>query len=378
MSAAVAYYAVLSMFPLLLILTSGLGVFLKWTNAGQDAQHYILNAIGEQLSPGLAENVRTALEQVQQHASFHGPVGFATLLIAAMAMFAQFERAFDRIWNVKSPINRTFWQTALRVLTHRLRAFIMLVSLGVAVIAVFLAGIAFEAFRAHVHERISGIVWFWWLAQMFVVVSLNAIVFALLYKFLPKMPVRWIHALRGGLFAAICWEIGRQILAAFVIGQRYSNAYGLIGSLLAIMLWAYYSFAVVFIGAEYVQLLDEESSVSSGLPSAKGNRRKSFPGEATTGLLLAYVGLFLAARHFWSYDIPPTPTSPQASAVIFSRTPDGQQWGKFLFSPLIVSLPGNYWYPNGVDLPPILETLQAAETVNIGVNIGNSKQTESR
>lgn len=360
MSAAVAYYAVLSMFPLLLILTSGLGVFLKWTNEGQDAQHYIFTAIGEQVSPALAENVQMALNQVQQQASFSGPVGFVTLLIASMALFAQFERAFDRIWNVNTPRSVTFWQTAKRVITHRLRAFLMLICLGIAIVAVFFAGLAFQAFRAFTGRHIETDVSVWWFAQILLVVVLNALVFSLLYKFLPKAKVRWIHALRGGIFAAICWEFGRQVLAAFVIGKRYS-AYGLIGSLLAIMLWAYYSFAIIFVGAEYAQLLgEEESQPTTSDKSNDAKPKKSFPGEATAMLLLAYFGLFLAARHFNAHEI--SPSQQNAPVVVFSQTSDGQQWAKLLFAPLIASLPGHYQYPDASELPDVLSKIHAQKT----------------
>lgn len=356
MSAAVAYYAVLSMFPLLLILTSGLGVFLKWTNAGQDAQHYILTAIGEQLSPALAEHVNVALQQVQQHASFSGPVGFATLFIASMAMFAQFERAFDRIWNVNAPKSKTFAQTAWRVITHRLRAFAMLISVGVAIVVVFFAGVGFKAFHAFAQQNISSSVWLWWLLETLLIVGLNALVFALLYNFLPKAPVRWTHALRSGLFAAICWELGRQVLASFVIGQHYSNAYGLIGSLLAIMLWAYYSFSVIFLGAVFAQLLGEESVTTVTDSDSRPTLKLS--SESAALLLLVYVGSFLAMRHFCAYQIPNY--RPNEAVVLFSRTADGQQWGKLIFAPLIAILPGNYDYPNGIELPEVLGQFEAS------------------
>ncbi len=356
MSAAVAYYAVVSMFPLLLILTSGLGVFLRWTNRGQDAQIYILNAISEQVSPSLAENVRIMLDQVQQHASFNGPVGFATLFFAAMAMFAHFERAFDRIWKVEAKMSPTFAQTVLRVVTHRLRAFVMLVSVGAAVIVVFFAGVGFKAVRAFGEDRIGESVWFWWSMETLLILVLNAIVFGLLYKFLPKARVRWIHAMRGGLFATICWEFGRQILATFVIGTRYSSAYGLIGSLLAIMLWAYYSFGVIFLGAIYAQLLGEENEGDKTHSSAPSPR---LPGESVALLMLLYVGSFLAMRHYCAHRIPSYQSG--RSVVIFSRTVDGQQWGKLVFAPLIAVLPGAYAYPNGVDIPEILRQLQSPE-----------------
>ncbi len=359
MSAAMAYYAVLSMFPLLLILTSGLGFFLHATHTGQDARQFILTAIAEQLSPVLADHVRVALDQVQANAGFNGPIGFVTLLIAAMAMFAQFERAFDRIWNVESNQHRTFVETIKRVATHRLRAFVMLVGVGVAIIVVFFAGMAVKAFHAYAHARITDVAWFWWSIETFLILALNATVFALLYKFLPKASVRWLHALRGGLFSAICWELGRQILATFVIGQRYTNAYGLLGSLLAIMLWAYYSFGVIFLGAEYTQLLGEESGADPSVDTENGLGKNLHWGETMMFSLLLYVATFLALRHFQSHQLPNY--HPDKHVIVFSPTRDGQQWCQLIFAPLIATLPGNYYYPSASEIPSVLQHLQTAQ-----------------
>ena len=98
------------------------------------------------------------------------------------------------------------------------------------------------------------------------VITLNALVFTLLYRVLPKVTVSWRNALQGGLVAAVIWEVGRQLLAAFVIGQRYTSAYGVIGSLLAIMLWGYYSVAVVFVGAEFIQVISAKPEAAPATP----------------------------------------------------------------------------------------------------------------
>jgi membrane protein len=85
-------------------------------------------------------------------------------------------------------------------------------------------------------------------------VSLNALLFTVIYRVLPKQSVRWRDALAGGVLVAIIWEVGQQLLAPLVIGEKYS-AYGVVGSFIAVMLWMYYASAVLFIGAEFVQIL---------------------------------------------------------------------------------------------------------------------------
>jgi membrane protein len=87
-------------------------------------------------------------------------------------------------------------------------------------------------------------------------IGVNAMLFMLMYRILPKRPVCWIDALRGGLLAAVIWELGRGLLGAVFIGMRYTSAYGAIGSFIALLLWCYYGISILFYGAEYVQVLE--------------------------------------------------------------------------------------------------------------------------
>lgn len=265
LAAAVAYYGAMSLFPLLLVLTSGLGAFLKWTNTGKDARQWVLNAVAEQLSPALSQNIEQALAHVQNYAGFGGPVGAITLLLTALAIFAQFERAFDRIWNVPAQGTTSLLSSCGQLLKYRMRAFAMLVGLGIAVVLVFASGWAFTAFQSRIAARFQTSPWVWRAMDILLQVSLNALVFAALYRLLPKRPVTWRQAWAGGLFAALVWEIGRQVLAQFIIGQRYTSAYGVIGTLLAIMIWGYYGIAVVLVGAQLVSLLVERGLLNSGV-----------------------------------------------------------------------------------------------------------------
>lgn len=261
LAAAVSYSAALSFFPLLLILTSGFGVILRSTGWGQDAQQQVLKFVSEQASPSLADRVEVALNEVQNNASFGGPVGLVSLLFAAMLIFAQFESAFDRIWNVTSKQGRGILSVVADVLWHRLRAFLMLVGVGLLMLATFVGGMALTGFLSASEEVVETPQRLWSGLQVSVTLIFNWGMFTLIYRLLPKVPVKWSEAAQGGLLASIVWEIGRQVLAALVIGNKY-GAYGVIGAFIAILLWVYYGILVIFLGAEYVQVVCEECKQS--------------------------------------------------------------------------------------------------------------------
>jgi membrane protein len=179
-----------------------------------------------------------------------------TLLLAAISIFAQFERAFDRVWNIEDPERRGVLAALRSALYERGRAFLMLLGLGLMILVIFFAGLALKGVQKQLQPWLpEATAMLWTAAQFAVSVVLNGLTFALLYRFLPKRPVRWRDALSGGMLVAVSWEIGRQVLATYLIGSKYTNAYGVIGSFLAIMLWVYYASTILLLGCEYVQVV---------------------------------------------------------------------------------------------------------------------------
>lgn len=262
MAAGVAYYGAVSFFPLLLTLISVVGLVLQFTTAGQNAETELLQTVAEHFSPALKENVATALEQVRTGAQTSGPIGLITLLFGAMAIFIQFENAFDVIWNVKPPESKGVWGAVSRVLFQRFLAFLMVMGLGVLLLVIVVVGVVMNAAAEYSSNILPGTDWLWSLGQMVLPMILNAGVFTLTYRLLPKVPVDWSEALQGGVLASIVWEIGRYILTWFLVGNQYSSAYGVIGSFIAVLLWLYYAFTVLFLGAEFIQCICESCNVN--------------------------------------------------------------------------------------------------------------------
>ena len=102
-AASMAYYAVLSFFPLLLLLIAVLGFVLQFSPGAQNAQKELLRLLAQNTSPELADHVRTSMQAIQTNAVVGGPVGLATLLVAAIGIFTQIDVAMDRIWNLRTP-----------------------------------------------------------------------------------------------------------------------------------------------------------------------------------------------------------------------------------------------------------------------------------
>ena len=263
LAAAVAYYGALSLFPLLLVLIAIIGFVLNLTRSGADARQQVLSAVGEQGSSRLQEQIGAMLDGVQQDAIVNGPLGILTLLIAAIGIFAQFEKAFDQIWNVPQSQSKGIVAAVKSALYDRLRAFVLLLGVGGLILMTFIASLALSTVQQYASQWLPNLGWLWWLVQIGVSIALNTAAFAMLYTLLPKRDVPRAKGILGGFIAAIIWEVGRLVLAAFVITDKYS-AYGLVGSFIAVMIWIYYASTVVFLGAELVQVMTVEEETAAG------------------------------------------------------------------------------------------------------------------
>lgn len=269
LASSMAYYTALSFFPLLLVLTSALGFALRFSAGAQNAQQQLIQMLERNTDPHFAASVKTILAEVKGNAAIGGPLGLITLLFSSLYAFAQLDSGFARIWHEDADRPHGYWSVILDLLTNRLKALLVLVGLGIVLVLLFFANMALSVARQHMVETPLSNWGFGWL-QFLAMMLINALVFATLYKVLPHAAVRWRDALAGGVFVSIVWEIGRQVLAYFIVRSNY-GAYGVIGAFLAVMVWVYYASILLFLGAQMVQVLGDEGSQTGNAESGMRN-----------------------------------------------------------------------------------------------------------
>jgi membrane protein len=281
MAAAVAYYVALSFFPLILTLIAGIGLFFKFAHSGQDAQHAVLLLIRERFSSSAGAAVEQALNQVRDTSIFHGPIALGVMLFSSIASFVQLQQALDRVGRVTATRNRGIRSAVRMVLVERLVAFLMLCGLGLLIASLFVGDLALAATEHYTTGVIPSFGALRRPLQILISFCVNAGLFTLFYRWIPKNPAPLRFSFRGGLVAAAIWEIGRQILAEVLIGTKYTNAYGVIGSFIGLMLWCYYAVAVLLLGAEYIQVTWQSGKpvanapVPTGEPAQNGSANSS-------------------------------------------------------------------------------------------------------
>lgn len=254
LSAALAYYACVSLFPICLLLMAGLGCLSHISPAFQDQQGELLEMVERNTSPWLANQLRQMLAGIRTHAAVGGPLGLITLLVTSGSVFVQLDASIARIWGTRATSRRGFAAALKTILHDRLVAFLLLLGVGCLVFVVLLLNLVLTGVRPFVLRSTEGQT-IWQLVPLLMTVGLNCLLFAVIYKVLPQVAVRWRNAAAGGLLTALSWQIGQRLLVSIVISTYYSP-YGVVGSFLAVMLWIYYACAVVLLGAEFVRVLE--------------------------------------------------------------------------------------------------------------------------
>ena len=269
MSAAMAFYASFSLLPLLLVLVAGMGIVSRFSSSAQNARDDVLNVVSRNAGPWVEGQLKSVLAGVESKAGVSGPLGLATLVLGAIGVFAQFENLFQRIWRLPGSQKKGVIAAVRLALRERALAFGMLLFVGLLVLVIFVANLVLSGLQPQV-ERWAGGKIAWRYGQILLNLSFNTVLFSLIYKVLPRVPIRWREALAGGVLVAVIWEVGQRVFEQAVVGDRFS-AYGVIGSFIAVMMWMYYVSATVFLGAEFVRALCCDSGLTSPVQNPDAN-----------------------------------------------------------------------------------------------------------
>jgi membrane protein len=256
LGAALAYYALFSLFPLLLLLIAGLGYVLQYWDTAINVQDEILAAVSRNFSPQLSDALNQILGGIKSNAGGATVIGLITLLIGASSVFQQLDLSFNKIWKVPKPEQSAgLIASVLQTVKTKLFSFGMVLAVGfLLLVSMALTGVTQALLDSFQNVPvIGGAAGF--LIGLATTLLLNTLVFALLFKFLPDTTVRWGDVGLGALVTAVLWEIGKNLLAWYIgrSGQSWS-AYGLVGTVLILMAWIYFSSQILFLGAEFTEV----------------------------------------------------------------------------------------------------------------------------
>ena len=248
LGAAIAYYGIFSLVPLLLMMTSAFGYLLvSWAGAAA-FKASLGQLIAAGASPQVARIAMGALAATEAARGELGLIAIVLLAFAASGAFVQLEIAVQVVWDlhvVDKPI--PFRLQAWRFIRTRLASFLLVA--GVALL-VFLSLVVDVVLDALAKETLNGLRVNWRLLELAMGIFASGWIVTVLFRVLPARPVPWRAALIGGWLTAGLWEVAKQGLSSFLRGTDYADAYPILGSALAVLVWVYVAALVFLLGAE--------------------------------------------------------------------------------------------------------------------------------
>ena len=247
LGAALAFYSVLSLAPLLVIAIAVAGlVFGEEAASGQlDAQ--IRELVGKEGAEAVKEMLANA--QKPGEGILASVVGVVTLLIAATGVFGQLQDSMNTIWEVEPKPGRGIWGLIKdRFLSLSMVfgiGFLLLVSLILSSVLSALGG-AFGGVLPVPAALLQGV-------ELLVSFTVVTLLFAMIYKFLPDVEIAWGDVWVGSVITALLFTVGKFAIGLYLGRSSFGSAYGAAGSLVVLLVWIYYSSQILFFGAEFTK-----------------------------------------------------------------------------------------------------------------------------
>jgi len=266
LSAALAYYTIFSLTPLIIIVLSAATLFFGERMKTRDK-------FFTEITELVGKDAATQIQGFVEHANKTGQstisliIGIGTLIIGATAIFIEIQDSINLIWKVKA-MPKKGW---LKMLTNRLLSFSLIVSMGFLllvslVVNSVVVGLGDKLVSLISETKIDDVIpvandtmalLIYILNNVITVAAVTA-VFTIIFKVLPDVEIRWKSAIIGALFTAILFSLGKYLIGIYIEKGSTVSAFGAAGSIIIILLWIYYTSVILYFGAEFTQAYAEK------------------------------------------------------------------------------------------------------------------------
>ena len=246
MGAALAFYTLFSIAPLLLIVLSIIGFVFGLEAARGEITGQLQNLMGEQS----AMAVQALLQNVNkpEEGFIATMIGVVLLLVGATSVFGELQNSLNRIWHVpeRSKVNGL-----IALLHERLLSFGMILGIGFILMVSLIFSAALSAMSKWWSPQFKE--WLLLLSIFNVVIGfvMTTAMFALIYKLMPSVKIRWNEVWLGAVITATLFAIGKFLIGLYIGRSNIASGFGAAGSLVALLVWVYYSAQIFLLGAEF-------------------------------------------------------------------------------------------------------------------------------
>ncbi len=267
MGAALAYYTLFSIAPLLIIAIAVAGLFFGQEAARGEIVSQIQGVIGREGAIAVQGLLKSANEPAR--GIFLTVVGIITLVIGATTVFAELQSDLDRIWRVPAPAKENGIWSLLRT---RLLSFGLVLGLGFLLLVSLVIGAAIAAFGKWWDGVFEGWEVLLQALNFSISFAITTLLFALIYKLMPRARIAWRDVWVGAGVTALLFESGKFLIGLYLGKTSVASGFGAAGSLVVLLVWVYFAAQIFLLGAEFTWVYSNEHG-----SKAANTGQKSFP-----------------------------------------------------------------------------------------------------
>jgi membrane protein len=249
LAAALAYYTLFSLAPLLLIAIAVAGLVFS----REAAQNQILAGLGDIVGLDAARAIQSMVEnagQKQNSGVVATTVGSALLLFGAGGVVGQLQDALNTIWGVEPKSGRGIWG----FIKDRFVSFSMVLGVGFLLLVSLIVSAVLTAVTRMIGGWLPEAATLAYILDLVVSFGFTTLLFALIYKYMPDVRIAWRDVWVGAAMTSFLFSVGKILIGLYLGRSTVTSIYGAAGSLVTLMLWVYYSSLIFFFGAECTQV----------------------------------------------------------------------------------------------------------------------------
>jgi len=250
LAASLAYYTIFSLAPLLVIVIAIAGSVFGDEAARGQITGQIQGLVGQEG----AQFIEAAIKNTNQSGSHSGAIAslisLAVLLFGASGVFTELQDSLNLVWGVAPDPKQGFWQ----LIHKRVLSFGMILGIAFLLLVSLLVSALLSGINAYMSYLLPGVDELWQLGNNVVSLGVITLLFAMIFKFLPDIEVRWRDVLVGAALTSLLFTIGKFLIGVYLGNSSFNSTYGAAGSVIVVLVWVYYSAQILFFGAEFTQV----------------------------------------------------------------------------------------------------------------------------
>ncbi len=252
LSASLAYYTVFSIAPLLIIAISLAGLFFHDQAVTDAIYPHIVQYVG----PAAATQIQDILKNLalSGKSASAATIGVVILMLGASSIFIEIQDSLNIIWRLKAKPKKGW----LRLIQNRFLSFSLIIGVGFLLLASLIVNLVITALGDWLQQFLHvATAVFLKCANLCITFLIIAVLFSIIFKFLPDAKIKWRDVRSGAIFTAIFFMLGQYAINVYVQYAARASTYGAAGAILAILVWVYYTSAILYIGAEFTVVYAE-------------------------------------------------------------------------------------------------------------------------